>query len=470
MIYNCFEEQTLRNSDLPFEWRGKEASEELEFFLQQNWDARHAFFNDECGSTKQQFLSFRNGFSARTNNYVGTIVFKGQQLNIFPKMFRTDRDDRDATPYKTSDLMRNLVQWLEFCTKIDYPYLSVKSDLSGCDDLRELFVTLFVRYLNAAFSRGFYHQYTEKHEDLPFVKGKFEASKYITRNYATGRANLFPCEYSEFELDNEFNQIIKYVSKLLIREASERNKVDLRKIVLRLSDVSDRHCSVRDCDKIRISKMHKRYEIILAMCRMFLLNKTTSMEIGTADSFCFLFPTELLFEGFIGGFISSMLEGKGQVKLQSSDECLVNDVKYFGKSYGPAFTMRHDIVCELNGSVFLMDTKYKMIDRFEEHKDDEAEWKYRLIDGVKQTDLYQITTYAVKRNLNKAYLIYPLFNKEDLESEIPVLEELHVPRGAINLSDLKIVDIYLLRVPFVFESNPEITKGKLKKALEKIFA
>ena len=53
------------------------------------------------------------------------------------------------------------------------------------------------------------------------------------------------------------------------------------------------------------------------MSKMFLLNKMSNYTVDTNESFCFLFPTDLLFEGFIGGFLKEVLQDVGgKVHLQ----------------------------------------------------------------------------------------------------------------------------------------------------------
>lgn len=47
------------------------------------------------------------------------------------------------------------------------------------------------------------------------------------------------------------------------------------------------------------------------MSKMFLLNKMSNYTVDTNESFCFLFPTDLLFEGFIGGFLKEVLQDVG---------------------------------------------------------------------------------------------------------------------------------------------------------------
>ena len=100
---NYFEESNIKNRQLPEEWQSQDALDELSEFLQQNWEQRSVFFDDGIVTSRQQYLSFIGQKGIRTNNYVGTIAFKGKQLNIFPKILL----------YKLSSIL-----FLKFCPKI----------------------------------------------------------------------------------------------------------------------------------------------------------------------------------------------------------------------------------------------------------------------------------------------------------------------------------------------------------------
>ena len=141
---NCFEEKVIKNHKLPSEWQSQEALDGLLAFLQQNWEQRTALFTDISVSSKQQYLSFTGQKGIRTNNYVGTIVYKGQKLNIFPKVFREDKDDDDTSDLDLKHLMHNLTLWIEYCNKMDYPYINITSEVGENNDLKELFITLFI--------------------------------------------------------------------------------------------------------------------------------------------------------------------------------------------------------------------------------------------------------------------------------------------------------------------------------------
>ena len=460
-MINCFEESFLKNKILPTEWQSQVSLDELSGFLQSNWEQRSVYYNDGEVSSRQQFLSFTGQKGLRTNNYIGTIVFKGQQLNIFPKLFRNDKDDNDTSELELSHLIKNIAQWIEYCTKFEFPFLSIKTALDDVIDLRDLFVNLYVRYTKAALDRGLFYRYEDKTENSNTIKGKINFQDYIANKIPNGMADKFQCTYSNFEFDNLLNRIIKATCKLLIADTSKTNQKILRNILMKLNDVSDIKCKPSDCDKIRLSYLNGNYRIILSMSKMFLLNKNSSYDIDNKESFCFLFPTELLFEGFVGGFMKNVLTGKARVKLQASDLSLISDVVYEGESYGKAFTLKHDILVEhKDKGLYVLDTKYKMVSRFAGNPD----LKKSISTEISQGDLYQIREYAAKRGLNKAYLLYPLFREEDDEPSIPVL------KGTIKVDGKDYdIDVHILRLPFVFEDDEEMIKNRLTNVINSIF-
>ena len=458
MILSSYEETAIRNSSLPPSWRSQKGLEELEGFLQHNWDQRAVFYDDGRFDTKQQFLAFTGRGGVRTKNYIGTIAFAGEQLNIYPKMFRTEAEDQETEDLTQSHLIKNLIRWLEYCNRVSYPFINISTDLNEAEDLRELFITLYVVYVRAAIERGLYYQYVEETEDISHIKGKFDFADYIVRKIPNGMSNKFRCSYSTFEFDNWVNRVIKYTCKQIINSTSKRNQNAIRHILVKLGEVSDVQCTPSDCDRVRLSKMHSNYRIILSISKMFLLNKTSGLTIDINESFCFLFPTELLFEGFIGGFMQEVVEDcGGRARLQQSDMHLIEDIQYAGQSLGAAFTMRNDILVELNGKVFILDTKYKQVARFE--GDTEAVRKV-VSEEPKQTDIYQVCEYARKRNVSDVYLLYPMYRYEDAEPHYPVGK---------SQSESGDINIHFIRLPFIFEEDESQVKTQLTAVIKRIF-
>lgn len=457
MILNYYENKIIKNALLPAEWKSQESLDELLNFLQSNWEQRAIFYDDGKVNSKQQFLDFIGQKNIRTKDYVGTIVYKGHQLNIFPKVFKEFKDDDDRKSLDLQHLMHNLVKWIEYTAKIDYPYISIAADMENTNDLQELFVSLYVRYVKAALDRGLFFRYEEKTENLPTIRGRLDIKDYITKKYPTGQFGKFLCSYSTFEFDNLLNRVIKCTLKFVWNIATPSNQKIIRNLLNKLGEVSDQSCTPRDCDTIQLSKMQSKYKIILSMSKMFLLNKTTNYNLDTHDSFCFMFPTDLLFEGFIGGFIQSIFNEDAKVTLQASEVSLVDSIRLGDQEFAQAFVMRHDILIEhKEKGMFILDTKYKEVSRFEGNTD----FRYDLINDINSGDLYQVLTYAVSRGLDKVYLLYPQFRFEEKEPNPAILKKSVEVEGQKSN-----IDIYAVRIPFVFEDDDEKTSRCLKEAI-----
>lgn len=456
---NCFEESTIKNKHLPIEWQDQSSLDELAEFLQLNWEQRSVFYDDGKISSRQQYLALGGQKTIRTNNYIGTIAFKGQQLNIFPKTFREFKGDTDTNELDLKHLMKNLVQWLSYCNRIEYPFINITSNLEDSEDLRELFITLYLHYVKQALENRPFYRYEEKCEDLSLIRGHINFKDYINNKIPNGMGHKFNCSYAEFEFDNIVNRIIKYTCRGLANSTtSAENKKIIRQVLIRMNEVSDVRCVPADCDGIRLSKLNRQYTVLLSMSKMFLLNQTSTYQIDNHESFCFLFPTELLFEGFIGGFIKEVLKEQAKVKFQASDMVLIDNLMYDGQSLGKAFTMRHDILIEhKQKGLFILDTKYKEISRF----DGNENLHQTVVSEVNQSDLYQMFTYANKRGISDVYLLYPLYRFEENEHSYPF--------GLSNIASATPIRVHMVRLPFVFEEDIDKTKEMLTQAINKIF-
>lgn len=458
MILHRYEESQIPNAKLPFSWQSQKALTELEEFLQYNWEQRAVFYEDGRVESRQQFLGFIGQQGIRTKNYIGTIVFKGEQLNIYPKVCKVDKYDSDTEGLSQKHFMKNLIRWLEYCNRMAYPFINISTEWNEVENLKELFIALYLGYVRSAVERGLYFQYADETGDISSIKGKFDIKDYCVRKIANGQYDKFRCTYSNFEFDNMVNRVIKYTCRQIYHITSKKNQTAIRNLLVRLNEVSDVPCQPSDCDSVRLSQMHGPYRMIMSMSKMLLLNKTSGYTMDNKESFCFLFPAEVLFEGFIGGFMQERIrEYGGKVRLQQSQMHLIEDIQYAGHSLGAAFAMRHDILVELRDKVFILDTKYKQVSRFE---GDIEEVKRIVAEEAKQTDIYQVCEYARKRGISEVYLLYPMFRYEENEPHFPVGRS----QGAFGD-----INIHFVRLPFLFEDDEVKGKEQLADVIKRIF-
>jgi 5-methylcytosine-specific restriction endonuclease McrBC regulatory subunit McrC len=109
----------------------------------------------------------------------------------------------------------------------------------------------------------------------------------------------------------------------------------------------------------------------------------------------------------------------------------------------------------------VLDTKYKQVDRIENSKESAAAIQRQ----VSIDDLRQIREYAHRRGLKEGYLLYPIYRFEDLDQPPKVLL-----KGYIIVDGEKhYIDVYIIRIPFVFEEDTDYTKNMLSGILSQIF-
>ena len=457
MSLDVYEYSRIPLNVLSQKWQETSALIGLEDFLQHNWNLRNALYRDDEIDSRQQYLEFEGLKAIRTKKYIGTIVYKGEQLNIFPRVFSRGKQDDSTLGLNHKHLLKNLMKWVEYCNKLDYPFLNISSELDESQDLKEFFITLYIAYVEDVLSRGIYYQYVEVSENCTGIKGKFDLNDYLVRKVPNGQMDRFACTYSNFISDNLINRIIKCVCRMLFNISSSRNQKKIRQILVKLNSVEDAKCLPADCDKIRIGKMNKKYGIIISMSKMFLLNRTSNYTIDINESFCFLFPVDSLFEGFIGGFVKDCVENAGgKVTLQENKSRLIDRIVYKDNVSGAAFTLRRDILAKYEDKVFILDTKYKELSRFEGNPN----FAKSINDEVKSGDLYQVLEYARKESLKDVYLIYPMYRYEEPELDHPI---------GVNVTGVEEINVHFVRVPFVFEENVGQTEEMIKKAITSIF-
>lgn len=457
-MVNSFEHHKIKTTDLPTAWKADGALMRLESFLQANWEQRAVFYDDGSVTSKQQYIDFNVKDGIKLQNYIGTIAFEGEQFNIFPKVFRYDEDDFNTADWHIDDMVKNLVVWLGYCDKLNFPFVTMKSELIGTNNLLELFVAIYVRYLKNILDREIFHRYEDIRETGSIIKGKIDIYDYMTKKACHGNLHQMDCTYSSFLLDNLLNRIIKCTCRQIMSLTTQAtNKETLHKILIKLNDVSDVVCTPYDCDYVHLNALNRSYNIILSMSKMFLLNKVNSYNTGITQTFCFLFPVELLFEGFVGGFLQEMFKDRAKVTFQSSSHYLA-ELVVDNAFYGNVFLLKPDIVLETADSIFILDTKYKEIDRFEKIKEN------KKLD-ISDNDIKQMAVYGARRGAKKMYLIYPLHRSEDLET-ISI-------RYDIKLDDQlagkgKFISLEVLKIPFIFDDDIEKTKSIIRNILSKI--
>lgn len=347
--------------------------------------------NDEDIKKKQQFFYFddRNG-KFKPKNFVGYIKFQDYEFILNPKICKS----------KTQNEINNiLLWWLSYSDVYNFPNFDTSLTEHECDNFFECLIFLFAKYTSELFSTSLFQHYEEISEETTFLKGKLNFTEYI-KNVVCGKSHKFYCTYDSFELNNKFNQIVKYVSKILLNiSKNPDNQNMLSKIIFCLDEVDDVICTYDDCKSVYINRFLSDFETVLNYCKLFLQNCVTFNQSGSFETFAFLLKTDVLFEDFLTNYLKEKKSSEYRIKSQIYTELDENK----------NFYIKPDLLVYKNekneAPVKIIDIKYKIINS---------------IKDISQADIYQVMTYATKLNCNNVILLYPKIYTEnnDLESKI----------------------------------------------------
>lgn len=407
-----------------FEYSNKEhylgKLNELEAFLDEIWQKRDNIIKeeDESSSMSQQFLDINHKHKLiKAQNYVGVIHYNDETINLLPKIFEKENQNDISLDH----IQQHIFWWLGYCKRIKFPkYLTSANSMK--QDFFEVLIYHFSTYTKKILNSSIYQQYQEVSEETTFLKGRLNTSQYINKNISTGNWHKFNCTYDFFVTDNLFNRTIKYVSQLLLKITKHQdNRKNLQHILFILDEVSDTQVSANDCRNIEFNIMMKDFEVIRDYCLLFLENSTIYTNKKKMRLFAFLLPMEYVFEHFIYEFIKKEIPS---INVSSQNQKIKLDT-------AKAYTLKPDLLFSIDDKIIIGDTKYKLIDQKDLDKNR----------PVKQSDLYQMISYAIRYKTNKIILYYPnTISKTDLiDFEIMINDTFSDKNIEINVVQLPIL-------------------------------
>ena len=435
-----------------FEWHSDSFEEHKKIlpdfvnYLAGVWQSRNRYveLSDEVSEEeqheqkiqKQRFFDFTIDGKISARNYVGVVQFEGVRIEVYPKIFA----DNETVDVKRWQL--NLLYWLTYCRKIRFPFSSVNISKLKFDDYLELLIYIFANYTGETVSQQPYQAYQQVEEETTFLKGRLSFENYTKHNLITGKWQSFHCVHEPFVYDNLFNRIIKYVTRrLLAISENHLNKEKLNEILFVLHDVSDVRFTAEDCEKVKLNPLYEDHKYILELCKLYLSNQVIDMDSEDSRNFCFLVPMEYIFEDFLLGFISDKWPSL-EIKGQNPD--------YLAKHQdSKVFKIRNDIYIK---DQLIIDTKYKI-----RAKND------GLKAGVNQSDMYQMVSYAIRRNCTNVLLVYP-----SVQNALNAPSTFKVP--SLMLAEDINIDVRNLDITFDdIQEADELMESRLK-VLDSIFS
>ena len=349
--------------------------------------------NDSYLDKLQAYLKCQNLDSAlkitrhgiKTKSWVGVIKYKNLHLEILPKLISADaNNDNKISEAERSIILKNLIFMLSYTKNLDIKTNDNAKLSTEKNPFIEILIREFATSLFEALKRLTPKRYIREEENLNYLKGKIKFSENIRYN-CTNQAKFY-CEYDEFSENNLLNQLFLFVSTCLYNISnSSYNKKTLKFIINYYSDISFVRFDKFKARKIKLTRNQELFKKSFNLAKMFVEQTSVDLSKNKFENITLVWDMNKLFEEFVYEILKR--QTSLSVSAQKGKRLLKNvDSKMRNTYVDILITKPQKIV---------VDTKYKEL---------------QSIQDFDNKDAFQVITYCLLHNTNKAVLIYPKFD------------------------------------------------------------
>ena len=334
----------------------------------------------ECQKLTSALKVTHNGIE--TTSWVGVIKYKKHQFQILPKLICDNGN--------TENILKNLIFMLSYTKKLDIR----TSDTAKLSNSKNPFIEILIReYAKSLFEclkRITPKKYVREEDNLNYLKGKIKFTENIRYNCVN--QSKFYCEYDEFSENNILNQLFLFVSTCLYNISNDSyNKKTLKFIINYYSDIKLVRFNRFTAEKINLSRNQKLFKKPFNLAKMFIEKTSVDLSKNKFENINLIWDMNKLFEEFVFEIMKKNESELGwKFTAQKCKKLLIGDENKKRNTYV-------DIFAEKDNDKIIIDTKYKI---------------FKGIDDFSNADVFQVSTYCLLHNTNKAVLIYPRWNKE----------------------------------------------------------
>jgi 5-methylcytosine-specific restriction enzyme subunit McrC len=327
----------------------------------------------------------------RARGVVGILAAKDCSLEILPKI---DVASGESVNRQNAAIRKRLIRMLAVALDLKVDLGTVTELAWQRETLLEILIRIFCDKLTEAVRKGMPRRYVEQEDDLSNLRGRLNVARQFTR-HAVNPSRL-SCRFDVLSKDTALNRVMKAAVAHLSRTSrSLANQQRLRELAFVYADIAEVPPSALLWGEIVIDRTNRRWQELLGMARLFLMNRYQTTTGGVGQGTALLFEMNALFEEYVGRLISRTLAGTDlRVSLQGGRLfCLTAEATERG-----LFQTKPDVLIRRAGTVtHVIDTKWK---RISSRIDDPKQ-------GVSQGDVYQMMAYAQLYRAPRLTLLYP---------------------------------------------------------------
>jgi len=359
-------------------------------------------FNDE--NEQQYFKPIYRGI--RFNQFVGVIQVGNLTLEILPKADKnTAYDNRVVEQWRDA-----LLCMLKICNKLTPDAVSEAQLQRRQNSLLDLYFKMYLDEVRVLLHMGLFKKYRSNSGNIKAWKGRMNFSKDIQKNLI--HKERFFTDHQIYSYDHNINRILAKAMEVIASLSQNPDVIDeCKKLTSIFPELSKEVVTIRSFQKIKESRKIRPYKKALKIAEIIILNFSSEIKTGGTRLFALLFDMNKLWEEYLYRMLSRCDRESTKVSAQQS-------MKFWSHK-----TIRPDIVLNVSGVTYIIDAKWKIIDRT------------NPADG----DLKQMYAYNMYWDAAKSMLLYPM-SQSALGEE--TFESFHKGREGENMCKLGFINIF----------------------------
>lgn len=317
-----------------------------------------------------------------TTSWVGVIKYKNTHFQILPKLICNNEDKEN--------ILKNLIFMLSYTKKLDIKTSNESRLSTAKNPFIEILIREYAKSLFECLKRLTPKRYVREEDNLDYLKGKIKFTENI--RYNSSNQAKFYCEYDEFSENNILNQLFLFVSTCLYNISNDSyNKKTLKFIMNYYADIKLVRFDRFKAEKIKLSRNQELFKKPFNLAKMFVEKTSVDLSKNKFENITLIWDMNKLFEEFIFEIMKKNESEFGWTfTAQKGKRLFAGDDNKKRNTYV-------DIYAENDKDKIILDTKYKI---------------FTGTDDFSNADVFQVSTYCLLHNADKAVLIYPRWNKE----------------------------------------------------------
>ncbi|MBQ2983457.1 MAG: hypothetical protein IJD57_01495 [Candidatus Gastranaerophilales bacterium] len=317
-----------------------------------------------------------------TTFWVGVIKYKNTHFQILPKLICNNGDKEN--------ILKNLIYMLSYTKKLDIKTSNESRLSTAKNPFIEILIREYAKSLFECLKRLTPKKYVREEDNINYLKGKIKFTENI--RYNSSNQAKFYCEYDEFSENNILNQLFLFVSTCLYNISNDSyNKKTLKFIMNYYTDIKLVRFDRFKAEKIKLSRNQELFKKPFNLAKMFVEKTSVDLSKNKFENITLIWDMNKLFEEFIFEIMKkNETEFGWTFTAQKGKRLLAGDDNKKRNTYV-------DIYAENDKDKIILDTKYKI---------------FTGTDDFSNADVFQVSTYCLLHNADKAVLIYPRWNKE----------------------------------------------------------